>query len=212
MSINSPVLVEGDFLVAGGTIDISGGNNADFMVAGRFNITGSSTWTDSDDFFILGKSGQAAEVNIDITFDVADDIKLVTTFPLLCGTGGAIGADELNLLEGATLAQICDTFTVMGACCGCCGTTGTGPTPLFTPLPVEFIFFSAKYQNGTVLLKWATATEITNSHFEIERSLDAQTFEIIGFMQGQAILKNALIINISIRRHKILGVKLSITG
>jgi len=68
------------------------------------------------------------------------------------------------------------------------GTTG-GPGGLLlpasgNPLPVEFIFFNASFENKNVFLEWATASEINNDFFEIERSFDAQTFEAIGRVEG----------------------------
>ncbi|NOX18389.1 MAG: T9SS type A sorting domain-containing protein [Chlorobi bacterium] len=64
-----------------------------------------------------------------------------------------------------------------------------------TPLPVELTSFTAKPQNGGVLLNWQTATEVDNYGFEIERAIDndpassnndyAETsWEKIGFVQG----------------------------
>lgn len=41
------------------------------------------------------------------------------------------------------------------------------------PLPVELLYFKAKSLKGEVQLVWATASEINNDHFVIERSKDA---------------------------------------
>ncbi len=51
-------------------------------------------------------------------------------------------------------------------------------------LPVELINFSANTFNGTSQLKWATASEINNSHFNVERSVDGMNFEMIGTVIG----------------------------
>jgi ELWxxDGT repeat protein len=54
-----------------------------------------------------------------------------------------------------------------------------------TPLPVELIEFTANpADNHTAVLDWATATEINNSHFIIERSYDGKAFEPIGRVEG----------------------------
>jgi len=53
-------------------------------------------------------------------------------------------------------------------------------------LPVELLSFDATanpYQNR-VELRWETATEINNSHFIIERSLDGRIFGAIGQVEG----------------------------
>lgn len=53
-----------------------------------------------------------------------------------------------------------------------------------TPLPVELLFFNAKNSNSAVQLNWATATEINNDHFIIERSEDGAYFYEIGRVDG----------------------------
>ena len=45
------------------------------------------------------------------------------------------------------------------------------------PLPIELLFFTAKPVDKTVRLDWATASELNNSHFDIERSQDGVNFE-----------------------------------
>jgi hypothetical protein len=52
------------------------------------------------------------------------------------------------------------------------------------PLYVDLISFYGKEINSTVVLNWATASEINNSHFEILKSIDGQTFEPIGRVEG----------------------------
>lgn len=48
------------------------------------------------------------------------------------------------------------------------------------PLPLDFLGLSGIFVDGIVELTWLTANEIDNDRFEIERSLDGTTFEIIG--------------------------------
>ena len=53
-----------------------------------------------------------------------------------------------------------------------------------TEFPIELLSFTAKNDNGNVLINWATATEIDNDFFEIERSTDAENFEVIANVPG----------------------------
>ena len=54
-----------------------------------------------------------------------------------------------------------------------------------SPLPVELIHFDAQAAaNHTADLNWATASEINNSHFEIERSYDGIRWEWVGNVTG----------------------------
>jgi len=52
------------------------------------------------------------------------------------------------------------------------------------PVPVEFESFSAVGSKNEVLLNWTTATETNNLGFEIERTLQNESWEKIGFVKG----------------------------
>jgi parallel beta-helix repeat protein len=51
-------------------------------------------------------------------------------------------------------------------------------------LPVTLVSFNASYNGNHVDLTWATATEINNNYFNIERSFDGKSFEAIGKVEG----------------------------
>lgn len=53
-----------------------------------------------------------------------------------------------------------------------------------TTLPVTLVSFNAKEQSGKALLTWVTSTEINNSHFEVERSIDGVKFTKVGEVAG----------------------------
>ncbi|MBK7292010.1 MAG: T9SS type A sorting domain-containing protein [Chitinophagaceae bacterium] len=79
------------------------------------------------------------------------------------------------------------------------GTRLTGASPVLTnstgvfinfginfgPLPVTLVSFTAAKQEKIVLLKWATATEIDNDYFIIERSSDGTNWETISQVPTQ---------------------------
>ena len=54
-----------------------------------------------------------------------------------------------------------------------------------SPLPVELLHFKGKYQKTKVTLDWATANEINNRGFAIERAGDLSNWEEIGFVNGR---------------------------
>lgn len=54
-------------------------------------------------------------------------------------------------------------------------------SPVFA---VELLSFDGVYDNGDAWLGWVTATEINNSHFELERSIDGVIFERIATVPG----------------------------
>ncbi|NUM32482.1 MAG: T9SS type A sorting domain-containing protein [Bacteroidetes bacterium] len=51
-------------------------------------------------------------------------------------------------------------------------------------LPVKLISFNAKFENETVNLEWATATEINNSHFEVQRSVNKVDWTVLDSVKG----------------------------
>jgi len=51
-------------------------------------------------------------------------------------------------------------------------------------VPVELTSFTATSKLGNVILNWATATELNNRGFEIERNLDNSVWERISFVEG----------------------------
>lgn len=54
-----------------------------------------------------------------------------------------------------------------------------------TPFPVEWLDFNATLlPNKSVQLVWATASELQNSHFNVQRSTDALNFQNLGQVQG----------------------------
>ncbi len=51
-------------------------------------------------------------------------------------------------------------------------------------LPVSLTSFTGKWENGAAQLKWQTASEQSNSHFEILRSTDGKSFAKIATKEG----------------------------
>lgn len=52
------------------------------------------------------------------------------------------------------------------------------------PLPVELVTFTAVTNDGTVMLRWKTESELSNAGFEIHRSLDKAAWDVTGFVYG----------------------------
>ncbi len=52
------------------------------------------------------------------------------------------------------------------------------------PLPIELLSFSVKNNGNSVMIQWATAAEINNDYFTIERSTDGFSWEILDYMYG----------------------------
>lgn len=53
-----------------------------------------------------------------------------------------------------------------------------------TPLPVELTYFDYACQGNAILFNWQTASELNNSHFELEGSMDGISFNALGRIDG----------------------------
>lgn len=54
-----------------------------------------------------------------------------------------------------------------------------------TPVPVSWYEFNAIKLESKIQLDWSTASEINNSHFEIQRSTDGENWQILGQQSGK---------------------------
>lgn len=70
-------------------------------------------------------------------------------------------------------------------------------------LPITLSSFSASLDNGSVLLNWATSTEINNNYFVVERSNDSKTFDSIGIVKGAG--NSSSLLNYSFRDYNALN-------
>ncbi|MBO2009710.1 T9SS type A sorting domain-containing protein [Hymenobacter negativus] len=59
------------------------------------------------------------------------------------------------------------------------------------PLPVELVSFTAEPQGADALLRWTTASEKNNDHFEVEASADGKNFRLIGIVAGHGTTTQA---------------------
>jgi hypothetical protein len=53
-----------------------------------------------------------------------------------------------------------------------------------TPLPIDLLSFTAKYELGAVKLNWRTASETNNDFFTVERSVDGTHFQTLSTIDG----------------------------
>ena len=101
-------------------------------------------------------------------------------------TAAANGTFDATLATVARNIQPGDVITATAYLAGY-GTSecGVNQVSSFQVLPVQLTQFTATAQNRQVLLRWATATELHNDRFELERATDARNFRQIGQVAGQ---------------------------
>ncbi len=55
-----------------------------------------------------------------------------------------------------------------------------------SPLPVNLVSFTGKSANNAVKLNWVTAWEKSNQGFDIQKGMNAESFETVGFVAGNS--------------------------
>lgn len=82
---------------------------------------------------------------------------------------GAGGSLEGRMLSTAGAASVDEVFAKL---------------PICSILPVILLSFTAQCHGKNIVLKWKTAAELNSSHFTIEKSLDGESWQIIGSVPG----------------------------
>lgn len=59
-----------------------------------------------------------------------------------------------------------------------------GACPSGGPLPVDFLNITAAQKGGAVAINWSTASENSNSYFDVEKSIDGSNFTTINSVKG----------------------------
>jgi hypothetical protein len=120
--------------------------------------------------------------------------------------GGGGGGQGIVLYPSAQPTTNVTTVISSGAggcnssSCTTTASTATGTTNAgvisnagSTPLPVSLLYFKSLYneQLHAAELRWATATELNNDYFTIERSAHGNDFEVIAKIQGNGTSSDA---------------------
>lgn len=165
--------------------------NGEFLIWGHNSLNFSGGNTDVDGVIIqerLNRVWRVSEVG---------DVGTVSLSVDLNGTLGTALGNNLRLLvdrDGDGFADN-DVTPVAGSFSGTVVTFSginlqngdrftIGNTDLSKPLPIELISFNATVLQAEVKLQWATASELNNDFFTIQRSQDAETWEDVIDVKG----------------------------
>lgn len=135
-----------------------GGSTQDGMLV-KFNGSGTRLWgtyfgTSNNDYIY------------DVTVDSANNI-------IVAGNSNGIGATSGLATAGAfqiSMENFADAFLSYFTSAGV--------------LPVELLYFTATRAGDAVECRWATAAEINNARFELEKSINGKTWEKTGEVSG----------------------------
>lgn len=115
---------------------------------------------------------------IDGTANVVNELVIHNTTP----DSGLSGSGTINFTNGTITDNEGDNnFICSGSPAVCSGNN--------TPLPVELIEFTYEIHGKSIHLKWTTASELNNEGFFVEKSLDGEAFDEIGFVKGHGTTK-----------------------
>ncbi|MBL0102986.1 MAG: T9SS type A sorting domain-containing protein [Bacteroidetes bacterium] len=110
----------------------------------------------------------------------------------ISGTGIPGGSTITAILNSGAFV-ISNAATASGTVTGSINTTANAATSFNAnyavaqsqvPLPIKLLSFDAQTEGENVVCKWVTASETNNDHFDIERSLNGESFEKIGQVAG----------------------------
>jgi hypothetical protein len=164
---------------AGGTVSVQHSDAAD-MTALTFSENSQSftkrtnmSWSLSTTNSFAGSSLSLRIQGSGITgVNAVTDLNISTSAVAAGGTyaapGGTTANPQVNR-TGLTQTTLANTFYFAAT--------------VNSPLPVELTSFTGSVNAGIVILNWATAIEVNNFGFNVER-LSGQTWQNIGFVQG----------------------------
>lgn len=139
-----------------------------------YNFTASATTVD---FQVVVTSNCGAGNVTNFTWDLYNDPACGATIQ-----SGVLASMTFNGLTIGNNYIFCYTFTVPSSC------THSQHCPYFigaTVLPIGLLHFNAKViDNSAVDLNWSTSSETSNDFFTVERSIDNELFEVVGYVQG----------------------------
>ncbi|NNC83695.1 MAG: T9SS type A sorting domain-containing protein [Flavobacteriales bacterium] len=100
------------------------------------------------------------------------------------GAGGDAWLEPIIANVGDTYILCIDNFTSDNTSFDLNWNLSNGATLDCTPLPIELLRFEGYAEEGRAILEWATAGEVNNDYFSLERSRDGINFTVIGTTPG----------------------------
>jgi hypothetical protein len=136
------------------------------------------------EYWLLNRISGSGSINVMLSWNTNSGGVGNTSKLRVAGWNGTTWKDQGNNTGALTGTTTTGTLTASVA------TSTFGPFTLGTsdnsnPLPVEFISFDCSLDdNDLVQLKWATATEIDNNYFVVERAAGDTYFKPVGQVKG----------------------------
>lgn len=168
--------------------------------------TGSGDWTTAGSWSPSGQPSVGDVVNIQSghTITVTSNVNSSSGSAMTINVSGTLafsgGGSKLRLSTGSSI-NLLSGSSLRGNGSGSSQQIVIGGTEVWavsmgnfsgprtinaaSPLPVVWLSFTGnRMPNGTVQLNWSTATELNNSHFEVEKTTDGKTFTKLDEVKG----------------------------
>lgn len=146
-------------------IDITAGSDIDFAIWGPFN-------------------------------DLADAQANCNSYPLPLDCSYSTAATEqanvTGVLSGEVYVLLVTNYaaTVQNININEAGSNTASTDCSIVPLPIELVSFEGVLDKDKVILNWTTATELNNSHFAVEHSIDGKEWNTIHIEKGQGTISS----------------------
>ena len=136
-----------------------------------------------NEYWLLNRTAGSSAVNVTLSWNSNSGVDNTTDLRVARFDDGGDNEWKDHGNGGTTGDATAGTITTSSA------VTNFSPFALASstsnnPLPIELLSFDAHLNGDQVELKWETAVEINNDYFEVERSVDAQNWEVIVVRDG----------------------------
>ncbi len=175
------------------TCQINGSKIDDYLNNGFWTFTPNSTMTSGTYDVTLNAMGYSNAPSLVTRMGVIKRANASSPW-LGCGLlNGAAQSSAYGTHSNATQSITAGVATAVRTGVTGFSDFGIGIHQTNTPLPVTLMYLTATpVEDRYIALEWATASEINNSGFQVERSIDGVTFEPIAWIDGHGNSNNTI--------------------
>lgn len=148
-----------------------------YIIQSGHTVNISTSISGIDSILVYGNLTVSSNPNINIDLSSSGLVYLSSSTSL---TGGQ-GSTRIRF-GGSGVIQASGGYNFLGESYANAGTGGT--FVIGNPLPVSWVNVAAQIENGAAVISWQTASELNNSHFEVEKAGVDGDFAVIGVVQG----------------------------
>ena len=161
-------------------------SNATLADSGIYTLNGSGTCLSRDTIKISMKSLPTITIGSNSPVMLSDTIKLTSSGGSSYAWTGPNSYSSAIQNAKRTSLILADSgfYRVVVTNNGCSRIDSVKVRLLASFLPVELIDFNGKTEDAINILSWSTASELNNDYFEVQRSIDAISWNTIGTVLG----------------------------